>query len=165
MSHACPPRINIGSDRLFRGVNTLNLDAKGRMGMPARYRQRLSDACDGQMVVTVDRDHCLLLYPLPEWEIVERKLQKLPSFNKAARRMQRLYIGHATEVELDSAGRMLLPPSLREFAGLEKRAVLTGQGNKFEIWNEELWTQRRDEWLAEEDDLDDLPPELESLSL
>ncbi len=150
---------------MFRGVNTLNLDAKGRMAMPARYRQRLVDACDGQMVVTVDRDQCLLLYPLPEWEIVERKLQKLPSFNKAARRMQRLYIGHATEVELDSAGRMLLPPSLREFAGLEKRAVLTGQGNKFEIWNEELWTQRRDEWLAEEDDLDDLPPELESLSL
>lgn len=150
---------------MFRGVNTLNLDAKGRMAMPARYRQRLGDACDGQMVVTVDRDRCLLLYPLPEWEIVERKLQKLPSFNPAARRMQRLYMGHATEVELDSAGRMLLPPKLREFAGLEKRAVLVGQGNKFEIWDEDLWDRRRDEWLAEEEGLEDLPPELESLSL
>jgi len=150
---------------LFRGVNTLNLDAKGRMAMPARYRQRLGDACDGQMVVTVDRDHCLLLYPLPEWEIVERKLQKLPSFNPSARRLQRLYMGHATEVELDSAGRMLLPPKLREFAGLEKRAVLVGQGNKFEIWDEDLWDRRRDEWLAEEEGLEGLPPELESLSL
>lgn len=150
---------------LFRGANTLNLDTKGRMAIPARYRQRLTESCAGQLVVTVDRDHCLLLYPLPEWELVERKLQRLPSFNKQARRLQRLYIGHATEVELDSAGRLLLPPNLREFAELEKRAVLVGQGNKFEIWSEALWNQRRDEWLAEEDDLGELSAELESLSL
>jgi len=150
---------------LFRGVNNLNLDIKGRMAVPARYRQRLTESCAGQLVVTVDRDHCLLLYPLPEWELVERKLQRLPSFNKQARRLQRLYIGHATEVEMDAAGRLLLPPPLREFAGLEKRAVLVGQGNKFEIWREDLWTQRRDEWLNEEEDLEDLPAELESLSL
>jgi MraZ protein len=151
---------------LFRGVNALNLDAKGRMAMPTRYRPRLADGCGGQMVITVDnRERCLLLYPLPEWEVVERKLQKLPSFHPQARRLQRLLIGHATEVELDGAGRLLLPPPLREFAELEKRAVLIGQGNKFELWSEELWTQRRAEWLAAADDLNDLPPEMESLSL
>lgn len=150
---------------LFRGVNTLNLDTKGRMAMPMRYRQRLTDSCGGQLVVTVDRDRCLLMYPLPEWELIERKLVKLPSFNKQARRLQRLLIGHATEVELDSAGRVLLPPPLREFADLQKKAVLIGQGNKFELWNEVLWSERRDMWLAEEDDLEDLPADLETLSL
>lgn len=156
------PAVEVG---LFRGVNALNLDAKGRMMMPTRYRQRLTDSCNGQLVITVDRDQCLLLYPLPEWEVIERKLVKLPSFNRQARRLQRLLIGHATEVELDSAGRVLLPPPLREFAGVDKRAVLIGQGNKFELWDEALWNERRNAWLAEDDDLDDLPAELESLSL
>lgn len=151
---------------MFRGVNSLNLDAKGRVAMPTRYRQRLVDSCDGQLVITVDRDHCLLLYPLPEWELIERKLAKLPSFNKQARRLQRLLIGHATEVELDGAGRVLLPPLLRDFAGLEKRAVLIGQSNKFELWNESLWNERREAWLAEDDDSEsDLPADMESLSL
>ena len=150
---------------MFRGVNTLNLDTKGRMAMPTRYRQRLCDNCNGQLVITVDRDRCLLIYPLPEWELIERKLVKLPSFNKQARRLQRLLIGHATEVELDSAGRVLLPTPLREFADLEKKAVLIGQGNKFELWNEVLWGERRDVWLAEDDDLEDLPADLETLSL
>ena len=151
---------------MFRGVNALNLDAKGRMAMPTRYRERLSEMCAGQMVVTVDNsDRCLLLYPLQEWEEVERKLQKLPSFNKQARRLQRLLIGHATEVEMDGAGRLLLPPPLREFASLEKRIVLIGQSNKFELWSEELWDARCSEWLAEGDDLGDLPEEMETMSL
>jgi MraZ protein len=151
---------------VFRGVNALNLDTKGRMAMPTRYRQRLSEMCDGQMVITVDNsERCLLLYTLPEWEEVERKLQKLPSFNKQARRLQRLLIGHATEVDMDSNGRLLLPPPLREFASLEKRTVLIGQSNKFELWSEDLWNERRSEWLAEDDDLGELPEEMETMSL
>jgi MraZ protein len=151
---------------LFRGVSALNLDIKGRMAMPTKYRQRLVEDCDGKLVVTVDRDHCLLLYPLPEWEDIERKLVRLPSLNKQARRLQRLLIGHATEVDLDSNGRILLPPPLREFAELDKRVVLIGQGNKFEIWNEDIWNQRRDVWLAEDEGEElELPVELESLSL
>jgi len=150
---------------LFRGVNTLTLDAKGRMAMPTRYRDRLMSHCDGQLVVTIDRDHCLLLYPLPQWEELERKLVRLPSLNKQARRLQRLLIGHATEMELDSSGRILLPPPLREFAELDKHIVLIGQGNKFEIWNEAQWAERRDQWLNEVDGDEDLPGELESLSL
>ncbi|MCF6337323.1 MAG: division/cell wall cluster transcriptional repressor MraZ [Gammaproteobacteria bacterium] len=151
---------------MFRGVNALNLDAKGRVAMPTRHRQRLSDTCDGQMVITVDNsDRCLLLYPLQEWEVVERKLQKLPSFNRQARRLQRMLIGHATEVEMDGTGRLLVPPPLREFADLEKRVVLIGQSNKFELWNEELWTESRSDWMAAGDDLGDLPAEMETMSL
>ncbi|MDX1443170.1 MAG: division/cell wall cluster transcriptional repressor MraZ [Gammaproteobacteria bacterium] len=150
---------------MFRGVNNVKLDAKGRMAIPTRHRERLQALCEGQLVVTVDRDHCLLLYPLPEWEEIEKKLVKLPSFNPQARRLQRLLVGHATELEMDSHGRVLLPQPLREFAGLEKGAVMIGQGNKFEIWDEDAWASRRDEWLAEDEDLDALPAELESLSL
>ena len=151
---------------MFRGVNHISLDAKGRMALPTRYRERLNERCDGQIVITVDRDHCLLLYPLPEWEEIERKLVRLPSLNKQARRLQRLLIGHATECQLDGNGRVLLPQPLRDFADLQRNVVLIGQGNKFELWDEKLWNERREAWL-EEDDGDglELPDELESLSL
>ena len=147
-------------------MNSLTLDAKGRMAMPTRYREQLLTHSEGQMVVTVDRDHCLLLYSLPEWEIIERKLVKLPTLNKQARRLQRLLIGHATECELDSNARILVPPPLREFASLDRKAVLIGQGNKFELWDEATWNERRDAWLNEVDGDDlELPTELETLSL
>lgn len=151
---------------MFRGVNPLSLDAKGRMAIPARYRDRLQESCGGQLVVTIDRDRCLLLYPLPEWEEIERKLVRLPSLNKQARRLQRLLIGHATDCEMDGSGRILLPPPLRDYAALDKQAVLIGQGNKFEIWNEQTWNESRDAWLAEDDDEElELPEEFGSLSL
>ena len=151
---------------MFRGVNRLNLDAKGRLAVPTRFRGRLQKCCASELVVTIDRDHCLLIYPLPEWQEIERKLMKLPSFNKAARNLQRLLVGHATEVEMDGQGRVLLPPALRDFARLEKRVVLIGQGNKFELWDEERWNDQRDDWL-EEVNLDDLelPADLETLSI
>ncbi len=150
---------------MFRGVTHINLDTKGRIALPSRYRERLSGLCDGNLVVTVDRDHCLLIYPLPEWEHIEQKLVRLPSLNRTARRLQRLLIGHATECQLDGNGRILLPAPLRAFAGLEKHSVLIGQGNKFELWDESAWTQRRDEWLAEAAETEELPGDLESLSL
>ena len=151
---------------MFRGVNTISLDGKGRLAIPTRYRDAIARACNGQLVITVDRDHCLLLYPHPEWEEIERKVVKLPSFNKQAQKLKRLLIGHATECELDGSGRILLPPPLRDFAGLNKDVVLIGQGNKFEIWDEGAWNVKRAEWLAEDDeDEGKLPPDLESLSL
>jgi len=126
----------------------------------------LASLCEGQMVVTVDRDGCLLLYPLPEWEEIERKLARLSSFQKQTRRLQRLLIGHATECEMDANGRILLSQPLREFAGLEKAVVLIGQSNKFEIWSETTWTERRKEWIeGDGEDEGDLPADLESLSL
>ncbi|MEJ2602369.1 MAG: division/cell wall cluster transcriptional repressor MraZ [Gammaproteobacteria bacterium] len=149
-----------------RGATKVTLDAKGRMAIPTRYRERLAARCDGHVVVTVDRDYCLLIYPLPDWEEIERKLIRLPALNRKARRLQRLMVGYATELELDGHGRILLPKELREFAGLEKQTLLIGQGNKFELWDEERWNERRDSWLADEEG-DELPltAELESLSL
>ncbi|MEY8193298.1 MAG: division/cell wall cluster transcriptional repressor MraZ [Cycloclasticus sp.] len=135
------------------------------MSIPTRYRAQLKDSCDAQLVMTVDRERSLLLYPLPAWEDIERKLIKLPSLNKQARRLQRLLIGHATECELDGQGRVLVSPPLREFAGLDKKVVMIGQGNKFEIWNEQAWLLKRDIWFEEENEEDgELSPELEALS-
>ena len=150
---------------MFRGVNALNLDAKGRLAMPTKYRERLKVQCDGQLVITVDPDHCLLIFPLPEWEERERKLVNLPNLDKKTRRLQRLYIGHATECELDGQNRILLPPPLREFAALDKRVVLIGQGKKFELWDEQAWNERREKWLASEEEEQQLPTELETFSL
>jgi MraZ protein len=133
---------------LFRGVSVVNLDAKGRLAIPARYRERLQESCSSRLVITVDRDHCLLLYPEPTWVEIERKLAALPSFNPTNRAMQRLYIGHAQEVEMDGQGRVLLPPELRSFAALDKRVALVGQGQKFELWDADTWNARRDEWLS-----------------
>ena len=128
---------------MFCGVFVLFLDAKGRMAMTAKYRDRLQEACSGKLIITVARDHCMLLYPLPEREVIELKLVNLPRFNPQARRLQRLLIGHATEVDLDGAGRIFLPPPLREFAELYMRVVLIWHGNKFELWNETNWDERR----------------------
>jgi MraZ protein len=152
---------------MFRGVTSVNLDNKGRMAIPTRYREALVRQCEGQLVLTVDsRESCLLLYPLPNWEEIERKLVKLPSLNAHAQRLKRLLIGHATDVEMDGSGRILVSPPLREFAGLLKASVLIGQGNKFEVWAEDTWNTRRSEWLGSENTgQEDLPPELESLSL
>lgn len=150
---------------MFRGANKVTLDAKGRMAIPTRYRERIADLCEGRLVVTVDRDYCLLVYPLPEWEDIEHKLVRLPTLNRQARRLQRLMIGYASEVELDGHGRILLPKELREFGGLTRQAILIGQGNRFELWDETRWNERRDEWLSEEaTEADGLPDELESLS-
>ncbi len=151
---------------MFRGATKVTLDTKGRLSIPTRYRERIQDKCDGQLVVTVDRDYCLLIYPLPEWEEIERKLVRLPSLHPQARRLLRLMVGYASELETDSNGRVLLPKELREFAGLDRHAILIGQGNKFELWNEARWNERRDQWLNDETTGEEgLPHELETLSL
>lgn len=151
---------------MFRGATQITLDAKGRMAIPTRYREKLAERCDGRLVTTVDRDYCLLIYPFPDWEEIERKLVNLPSFNKQSRRLVRLMVGYASELEIDGHGRVLLPKELRAFAALDRQAVLIGQGNKFELWDAARWSARCDEWLNDEaaDGLR-LPAELESLAL
>lgn len=152
---------------MFRGISSINLDGKGRLVIPTRYRAELQECCDSQLIITVGLDKCLLLYPLPDFEEIERKLVKLPTLNKQAKRLQRLLIGHAAECELDAQGRLLIPEPLRKFAAIDKLVALVGQGNKFEIWDEETWNRGRDEWIeAEHNEHDsELAPELSSLWL
>lgn len=150
---------------MFRGINDLNLDAKGRLSMPARYRESIQQKCSGSLVVTADANRCLLIYPLPEWEQIEQELMRLPSIEKQARRLQRLLLGHATECEVDGQYRVLLPPPLRKFAKLNKHAVLIGQGNKFELWDRDTWTEERESWIEEENSSNSIAASLENLSI
>ncbi len=150
---------------MFRGATKITLDDKGRMVMPTRYREQITERAQGKLVVTVDRDRCLLIYPLPEWDLIESKLMSLPTLHVQARRLQRLMVGHATDLELDGHGRVLLPPELRAYAGLERHGMLIGQGNRFELWDESLWGERLDEWRKTEQAATDLPSELETLSI
>ncbi|MCA6063631.1 division/cell wall cluster transcriptional repressor MraZ [Thalassolituus marinus] len=151
---------------MFRGLQSINLDAKGRLAIPTKYREPLAELCGARLVATIDtEERCLLIYPVNEWEEIQKKIEALPSFNPAARRIQRLLIGHATDLELDGSGRVLLPQPLREYAGLEKEVVLMGQGKKLELWSKTMWESRRDEYLEVVSQPDQLPDELQSLSL
>lgn len=131
--------------------------------MPTRHRDRFAQN-EGQMVVTIDIfEKCLLIYPLDTWLEIERAVDKLPSFNRMANRVRRMLVGHATDLTLDSAGRVLVPSELREYAGLQKSAVLMGQGKKLELWDEAHWQKVRTEIMDDDDGV--LAPEMESLSL
>ena len=150
---------------MFRGATKITLDDKGRMVIPTLYREQINEIAQGKLVVTVDKDQCLLIYPLPEWEQIERKLMALPSLNATARRLQRLMVGHATDLPLDGHGRVLLPPELREFARLGRHGMLIGQGNRFELWDEVRWNAQCAEWMKSEQVATDLAAELDSLNL
>ncbi len=148
---------------MFRGVAQLNLDSKGRLAVPSRYREALQVRCAGRLVITADPDKCLLLYPLPDWEPVQQALMEKSAFNPRIRDLQRLIVGYAEDIEMDAAGRVLISPVLREYAALKKNAVLVGQEKKFELWDQERW----DQVLARGSGFNegDLPPELEGFSL
>jgi MraZ protein len=134
---------------VFRGASVLTLDVKGRMAMPAKYRDQLMTSCNGRLIITVDRDRCLLLYPLPAWEEIEFQLTQLPGLDQHVRHLLRNLMGSSEELELDAQGRIRPPPALREFANLEKRVALVGLGRKFELWNEETWVEQRDAWFKD----------------
>lgn len=147
---------------VFLGSHAINMDAKGRMAIPTKIRESLSSICDGRVVVTAHtEERCLLVYPESQWQEILPQIENLPNLNKSSRRVQRLLIGYATPLEMDSNGRILLPPTLREYAGLEKKTMLVGQGKKFELWSEERWFS----WLDESVDDDSIPDELLRLSL
>ena len=151
---------------MFRGVQHVSMDAKGRMAMPARHREPLMEQCDGHIVATiVTQAPCLVIYPLPEWERLERDIQALPAMKPGVRRFQRLTLGYATDLDLDGSGRCLVPPSLREYGQFEKKLVVVGQGNKLELWSEALWIVERDRALSDVGADEELPDELLSLNL
>ena len=152
---------------MFRGATLVNLDSKGRLAVPMRYRDLLNSESQGQMVCTIDlHQPCLLLYTLPEWEIIEKKLARLSSMNPLERRVQRLLLGHASECQMDNAGRLLLANTLRQHAKLTKEVMLVGQFNKFELWDEQTWYQQvRDDIDAEQSAQEPLSERLQDLSL
>jgi MraZ protein len=148
---------------MFQGAAQLNLDGKGRLAIPARYRDELLSSCAGNLVLTVDADGCLLVYPEPEWLPIRDKLNKLSSFNPMSRALQRLLVGHAEDVVMDNAGRVLISPVLRSYAALDKSVMLIGQGNKFELWDEAKWQAQQQASLLLMNG--ELPNELEGFSL
>ena len=148
---------------MFRGVAQLNLDSKGRLAIPSRHRDTLLERCAGHLVITADADRCLLVYPLPDWELIQQKLEGLSNLDPRVRELQRRLIGFAVDVDIDGAGRVLISPELRRFAQLDKSVVLVGQGRKFELWNDECWAQLIDS--AGSFGADGLPAELEGFSL
>ena len=111
---------------MFRGIYHISLDTKGRLSVPAKVRAQFEEESDGVLILTAELENQLLLYTLPEWQKVEEKLVKLPSFDPQIRRLKRLYMGNAAECELDSTG-------------LDKKVVMSGMGNKFELWSQEAW--------------------------
>jgi len=152
---------------MFRGATLVNLDSKGRLAVPIRYRDLLNSESQGQMVCTIDlHQPCLLLYTLPEWEIIEKKLARLSSMNPLERRVQRLLLGHASDCQMDNAGRLLLANTLRQHAKLSKEVMLVGQFNKFELWDEQTWYQQvKDDIDAEQSAQEPLSDRLQDLSL
>ena len=144
----------------------MSIDAKGRFAMPKNHRDKLKENGVSELVVTADPSRCLLVYPKPMWEEVEIKLNELPNSSQYTRILQRLYIGYATDIELDGTGRMLLPSELREYAGLDRKGVLIGQGKKFELWDERTWEIESEKWKQQVNDLDPaaMPVELQNIS-
>lgn len=148
---------------MFQGATQFNLDGKGRLTIPARYRDMLLAHCVGQLVLTADADGCLLLYPQPEWQPISEKLMQLSSFNPRIRALQRFLVGYAEDVVMDASGRVLVSATLRDYAKLDKRVMLVGQGNKFELWDETRWQALHEKMAGFS--ADDLPPELEGFTL
>ena len=148
---------------MFQGAAQLNLDNKGRLAIPARHRDLLLAHCAGQLVLTADADGCLLFYPQPEWEPIRDKLLKMSALDPRIRALQRRLIGYAEEVVMDAAGRVLISSALRSYATLDKRVMLIGQGNKFELWDEVKWTAQQE--VALSFGYGELPKELEGFTL
>ena len=147
---------------MFRGLNKISFDTKGRISIPTKYREELLKISKKKLICTIDLDYCLLLYPLPSWLKIEQQIMKLPTLNATSRKLQRLLVGHATDIEMDKSGRLLIPSELREFSMINKEAMIIGQGNRFEIWYYSRWTKLREKWLKSEKY--SLPKEFEGLT-
>jgi len=147
---------------MFRGLNKISFDTKGRISIPTKYREELLRISKKKLICTIDLDYCLLLYPLHSWLKIEDQIMKLPTLNATSRKLQRLLVGHATDIEMDKSGRLLIPNELRDFSMIKKEAMLIGQGNRFELWDYLRWTKLREKWLKS--DKYTLPKEFEGLT-
>ncbi len=152
---------------MLRGTTAINLDAKGRLTMPVGYRELVCEQGIGKLVITIDiKRSCLMLYPLNQWQIIEQKLMALSDFVPGEAAIKRLILGNANDCDMDKNGRILLPAPLRSHAGLEKKLMLIGQVNKFELWDESLWQVQMIDDLALAQNLDfTTSPRLKELAL
>ncbi len=148
---------------MFQGATALSLDVKGRLAIPARHREALLAASGGQLVLTAHPHRCLLLYPAAAWEPIRDKVLAASSLNLQSAAIKRLLVGNARDESLDSAGRLLVSPELRQFAQFDKQVWLVGQGSHFEIWSDAGWQQQQEVFLGMGDQA--LPPGLEDLAL
>lgn len=146
---------------MFQGRVNLNLDNKGRLAVPAKYRETPAIVeCAGKLVITADSLNYLLIYPLPEWATVQQNLMRLSNANPTIKKLQRMLIGNAQEVDIDASGRILIAPELRKHAGLDKSVMLVGLGQKFELWDEAKWNAEMSAPLS----LDDIGSDLQGFS-
>ena len=138
---------------LFRGISQASIDTKGRLTLPNRFREALR-LSSPSLVISIDiRDRCLLIYPIHEWELVQKRLETLSNVSQRNRILQRLLIGHAIDLEMDKSGRMLLPNIHRKYALLKNKVTILGQGNKLEVWAEDEWQEQMNSWVEERDKL------------
>ena len=141
---------------MFMGEYNHTVDAKGRLIVPSKFREQLGD----EFVVTKGLDGCLFVYENTEWKILEEKLKNLPLTNANARKITRFFLAGATLCEVDKQGRILLTAVLREFAKIEKDAVMVGVGNRIEIWSKESWSSAN-----VYDDMDEIAESMEGLGI
>lgn len=141
---------------MFMGEYNHSIDAKGRVIVPSKFRENLGD----EFVVTKGLDGCLFVYDNSEWTAFEEKLKTLPLTNKEARQFVRFFLAGAASLEVDKQGRILLPANLREFAGLDKEAVLIGVASRIEIWSKERY-----EGEVSYEDVDEIAEHMTELGL
>lgn len=141
---------------MFMGEYNHTVDTKGRLIIPSKFREDLGE----EFVITKGLDGCLFVFPNNEWQAFEEKLKALPLTNKSARQFSRFFVAGATPCELDKQGRILLPGTLREFAGLEKDVVLAGMLNRIEIWSKSKWSENNSY-----EDMDDIAEQMTDLGL
>ena len=132
---------------MFRGVDHVNMDAKGRIALPSRHRERLPAEFTTRVIANIDtQSSCLSIFSVPEWQRIEQQIYQLPN-EPAIKRYKRVMLSHAREIELDSQGRARITAELKSYAKLEKKIVLVGLGNKIEVWDEQRWEEEQQDGL------------------
>lgn len=133
----------------FRGIKEVSLDSKWRLAIPTRFRELAQEICGCELILNVNPfNRCITVYPLKEWERIEAQISSYPDAIEDQRAMRNLLMGYATELEMDSAGRFVVPQMHRKYAGIDKDAVVVGKANKFEIWNADRWHESTEQTFA-----------------
>ncbi len=138
---------------MFRGRYEHTIDAKGRTSLPARYRDVLASMGERRVILTSALDPCLVAYTSPEWAAFEERLAKLPQFDRAVQKLKRIYVSGAVECEVDDSGRILVPPTLRDYAALKKDVLWAGNGKYAELWDAKVWKQQFETTDAERQEI------------